>query len=77
MRFQKIGMRLKNVRSKKRAFGCEQGLRQRLHVLCGHPDNVDLFVAGLVEDPWYDSLLGQTFTRLNVKQFEKFRDGDR
>ena len=52
-------------------------LRQRLHVLYGHPANVDLFVAGLVEDPWYDSLLGQTFTRLNVKQFEKFRDGDR
>ena len=26
MRFQKIGMRLKNVRSKKRACGCEQGL---------------------------------------------------
>ena len=30
MRFQKIGMRLKNVRSKKRAFGCEQGLNDLL-----------------------------------------------
>ena len=27
MRFQKIGMRLRNVRSKKRACGCEQGLK--------------------------------------------------
>ena len=31
MRFQKIGMRLKNVRSKKRAFGCEQGLTNVLY----------------------------------------------
>ena len=39
MRFQKIGMRLKNVRSKKRACGCEQGFttdRCVLQVSLGH-----------------------------------------
>ena len=52
-------------------------LRQKLEDVYGHPDNVDLFVAGLVEDPWYDSLLGPTFTCLIAHQFRALRAGDR
>ncbi len=52
-------------------------VRQKLQDLYGHPDNVDLFVAGLVEDPWHDSILGPTFTCLIVHQFRTWRAGDR
>ncbi|XP_072015925.1 peroxidasin-like [Amphiura filiformis] len=52
-------------------------LRQKLQDLYGHPDNIDLFVAGLVEDPWYDSIVGPTFTCLIAHQFRSWRTGDR
>ena len=52
-------------------------VRHKLEDLYGHPDNVDLFVAGLVEDPWYDSIVGPTFTCLIVHQFRSLRTGDR
>ena len=55
----------------------DSDLRRRLQNLYGHPGNMDLFVAGLVEDPWYDSLVGPTFTCLLVEQFRRLRDGDR
>ena len=52
-------------------------VRQKLQELYGHPSNIDLFVGGLAEDPWYDSLVGPTFTCLIVEQFRRLRDGDR
>ncbi len=52
-------------------------LRQKLEDLYGHPGNIDLFVGGLVEDPWHDSLVGPTFTCLLVEQFRRLKDGDR
>ena len=55
----------------------DDNLRRQLQSLYGHPDNMDLFVAGLVEDSWEDSLMGRTFTRLLAKQFKRLRDGDR
>ncbi|XP_072031526.1 uncharacterized protein [Amphiura filiformis] len=55
----------------------DSNLRRKLQELYGHPSNVDLFVGGLAEDPWYDSLVGPTFTCLIVEQFRRLRDGDR
>jgi hypothetical protein len=40
-------------------------------------DNVDLWVAGLVEDHLPGSSVGATFQRILVDQFERLRDGDR
>jgi peroxidase len=40
-------------------------------------DRLDTIVGGLLEDKAPGSLLGETFTLLNVIQFEAFRDGDR
>ena len=55
----------------------DPNLRRKLEELYGFPGNMDLFVAGLAEDPWYDSLVGPTFTCLIVEQFKRLRDGDR
>ena len=38
---------------------------------------LDAYVAGLLEKPWLDSSLGETFTRLTAVQYEALRDGDR
>jgi peroxidase len=40
-------------------------------------DRLDSIVGGLLEKKATGSLLGETFTLLNVLQFEAFRDGDR
>ncbi|MBP7241893.1 peroxidase family protein [Amaricoccus sp.] len=40
-------------------------------------DRLDAIVGGLLEKKAPGSLLGETFTLLNVMQFEAFRDGDR
>lgn len=40
-------------------------------------DRLDSIVGGLLEKKASGSLLGETFTLLNVLQFEAFRDGDR
>ena len=55
----------------------DPNLRRKLQELYGFPGNMDLFVAGLAEDPWHDGLLGPTFTCLIVEQFKRLRDGDR
>ena len=55
----------------------DPNLRRKLEELYGFPGNMDLFVAGLAEDPWYDSLVGPTFTCLIAEQFKRLRDGDR
>lgn len=38
---------------------------------------LDAYVAGLLEKPWQDSSLGETFTRATALQYEALRDGDR
>jgi peroxidase len=38
---------------------------------------LDAIIGGLLEDKFYDSQLGETFTLLIAQQFENLRDGDR
>lgn len=40
-------------------------------------NKLDSIVGGLLERKVYDSQLGETFTKLNVMQFESVRDGDK
>ncbi len=41
------------------------------------PDDVDLWVGGLAEDPVEGALLGETFSQILRRQFVALRDGDR
>ena len=52
-------------------------LKNKLTQLYGSPNNIDLFVGGLLETPSSGSLVGETFHRLIEDQFSKLRSGDR
>uniref|UniRef100_A0A915JI24 peroxidase n=1 Tax=Romanomermis culicivorax TaxID=13658 RepID=A0A915JI24_ROMCU len=52
-------------------------LRNNLRQGYSHPDNVDLYVAALLEEPRGNSLVGPTIACLIRNQFKRIRDGDR
>ena len=49
----------------------------RLEEVYGHPDNIDLWVGGMVEDMAPGARVGPTFQCLVAHQFKYLRDGDR
>jgi len=53
------------------------GAGAKLAETYAHPDDIDLWIGGLAEAPVENSMMGQTFTRINADQFERLRDGDR
>lgn len=59
--------------------GVDDATRDALKSIYGEDgiDLVDSIIGGLLEQPVYDAMLGETFTILNVMQFEALRDGDR
>ncbi|XP_076271608.1 peroxidasin isoform X2 [Rhynchophorus ferrugineus] len=52
-------------------------VREKMEKLYGHPDNVDVFVGGILEDPVEGGRVGPLFKCLLLEQFRKLRDGDR
>jgi hypothetical protein len=52
-------------------------LQDRLAAAYGSVNDMDVWVAGLAEDPVPGSALGETFHTIVVTQFETLRDGDR
>ena len=54
-----------------------QELQDRLAATYGSVDDMDIWVAGLAEDPIDGSMLGELFHTIVVEQFEALRDGDR
>ena len=48
-----------------------------LKELYEHPDDVDLFVGGILEIPQPDHVLGDTFSSILGRQFKRLRVGDR
>lgn len=52
-------------------------IRTRLQQLYGHPENIDLWVGAILEEPADDAKVGPTFRCLLANQFSKIRDGDR
>lgn len=51
--------------------------RASLKELYGHPDNVELFPGGILEDHVQGASMGPTFSCLMGKQFQALREGDR
>lgn len=49
----------------------------RLSQVYNSVDEIDIWVGGLSEDPYQDSLLGELFFAVVKRQFEAVRDGDR
>ncbi|XP_040155935.1 chorion peroxidase-like [Anopheles arabiensis] len=56
-------------------FGPEVG--SKLRGLYPHPDDVDLYVGGILEPPVDGGVVGETFAELIADQFAKFQRGDR
>lgn len=52
-------------------------VRQKLKNLYGHPDNIDLFVGGVLEDQVEGGRVGPLFRCLLIEQFHRLRVGDR
>lgn len=51
-------------------------LQYKLNELYGNVDNIDVFVGGLAEDTYGQSMLGELFHTILVDQFTRLRDGD-
>lgn len=49
----------------------------KLSRVYSHPDDIDLWIGGLMEQSTGDSLLGPTFSEIIADQFSRFRKGDR
>ncbi|XP_035896814.1 chorion peroxidase-like [Anopheles stephensi] len=56
-------------------FGIEVG--HKLRSLYSHPDDVDLYVGGILEPPVEGGVVGETFAELIADQISKFLHGDR
>ncbi|XP_061393833.1 peroxidasin [Musca vetustissima] len=55
----------------------DKEVRDKLKELYGHPDNIDVFVGGILEDQIEDGKVGPLFQCILVEQFRRLRDGDR
>lgn len=52
-------------------------LGAKLAGVYAHPDDVDLWIGGLIEVARNDAMVGPTFGDIIADQFSKFRQGDR
>lgn len=52
-------------------------IRQKLRELYGHPDNIDVWLGGILEEQVEGGKVGPLFQCLLVEQFRRLRDGDR
>lgn len=50
---------------------------RKLSSVYKHPDDIDLWIGGLLEAAKADALLGPTFSEIIADQFSRFRRGDR
>ncbi|EDW78831.1 uncharacterized protein Dwil_GK12503 [Drosophila willistoni] len=52
-------------------------IRQKMKDLYGHPDNIDVWLGGILEDQVEGGKVGPLFQCLLIEQFRRLRDGDR
>ena len=52
-------------------------IRNKLKKLYGNPNNIDIWVGGVVENVLPGAKVGPTFRCLLIDQFRRLRDGDR
>lgn len=54
-----------------------QQIGEKLASVYRHPDDIDLWIGGLIESARDDGIVGSTFGDIIADQFSKFRKGDR
>uniref|UniRef100_T1H3A8 Uncharacterized protein n=1 Tax=Megaselia scalaris TaxID=36166 RepID=T1H3A8_MEGSC len=54
-----------------------EDVRSKLEEIYGHPDNIDIWVGGILEEQVEGGKVGPLFRCLLVEQFSRLRDGDR
>lgn len=54
-----------------------QHVRDKLKKIYGHPDNIDIWAGGILEDQLPGAKVGPLFRCLLIEQMKKLRDGDR
>lgn len=55
----------------------DEHVRNKLKELYGHPDSIDLWVGGILEDVVPGARVGPLFRCIIIDQFRRLRDGDR
>jgi peroxidase len=55
----------------------DASVKQKLKELYGNPDNIDLWVGGILEDQVTGARVGPLFRCIIIDQFRRLRDGDR
>lgn len=55
----------------------DTSVRQKLKELYGNPENIDLWVGGILEDQLPGARVGPLFRCIIIDQFRRLRDGDR
>lgn len=59
------------------AVSSKPEIQRRLASVYASPDDIDLWVGGLAEDPVRGAMVGELFFEILKEQFEALRDGDR
>ncbi|KAL5280951.1 PXDN family protein [Megaselia abdita] len=54
-----------------------EDVRSKLEDIYGHPDNIDIWVGGILEEQVEGGKVGPLFRCLLIEQFTRLRDGDR
>uniref|UniRef100_A0A034VZV8 Chorion peroxidase n=2 Tax=Bactrocera dorsalis TaxID=27457 RepID=A0A034VZV8_BACDO len=70
-------LEVKGLRKLRSFKDLPEEIGNKLAAVYRHPDDIDLWVGGLLENPLNDAVVGSTFSEIIADQFSRFKHGDR